>query len=63
MGKTKYEAKLEPLHPHFCVDRGKPTPNHRCRKCLNKWKRKHGVTGWELPNERNNDDNTDTNNE
>lgn len=46
MGKAKYEAKLEPIHPHFCVDCGKPTPDHRCRKCLYKWRKKHHVSGW-----------------
>lgn len=41
---SKYVVRNpEELITHRCVDCGKVTPNHRCKKCLTKWRIKHGV--------------------
>ena len=44
----RYIKRADPLYKHYCVDCGKETPNHRCSKCLNIWKKKHGVPGWDI---------------
>ena len=32
-----------PVVTHKCVDCGALTPDHRCRKCLAKWRAEHHV--------------------